>query len=555
LWVKLQLDDLCDQKSDEQILAVLDNLPQDLPQTFGRVLRRYGKRNDFEVGRQIFRWAAVTKRPLTLAELREALATEPLQEGWKAERQMNDMKKAVACCGNLMVVDEEEQTVHFTHSSVKQYLLSDALDKSLQSYKIDLVEADADIGAVCVTYLNFNIFNTQVAPKAINRIDVAKIPSTVLAKALPLSESANKIALRLLRGHDKSIQATHQVLEEVSGNSGALKTRNGIDQFAFRQYAKQHWLAHTKWISPTSTELRQMWRKLLDEAEWRDTLTGVPWTFEDWEHLASDVVEWTLEENHFELAQYILAFGNTTAAVELIRNTTYRGSERLIETIASASVTLDLAILITLALAARNGQLPVVEGYLKPIRLKPYVFSVALVAAARGGHMIVVERLLWDLEQLEIGVHHYEDDYMLALRVAAEWGHKAVVERLLQKSTNDNVGRARRYALEAAAAAGQSSVVEQILQRGGEIKSDEEALAGLRSPLVSAAAQGHLDIVGQFLIYEGYVSTVDKRGPAPEVAHRNGREEVHARLRAAGISDQTTSRNARRAFNSTGLMS
>ncbi len=148
MWVKLQLDDLCDQKSDEQILAVLDNLPQNLPQTFGRILRRYTKRNDFDVGRQIFRWAAVSKRPLTLAELREALATEPLQKDWKAERQMNDMKKAVACCGNLIFVDEEEHTVHFTHSSVKQYLLSDALDKSLQSYKIDLEEADADIGAV-----------------------------------------------------------------------------------------------------------------------------------------------------------------------------------------------------------------------------------------------------------------------------------------------------------------------------------------------------------------------------------------------------------------------
>jgi hypothetical protein len=553
LWVKLQLDDLCDQKSDEQILAVLDNLPQDLPQTFGRVLRRYAKRNDFDVGRQIFRWAAVTKRPLTLAELREALATEPLQKDWKAERQMNDMKKAVACCGNLIFVDEEEQTVHFTHSSVKQYLLSDALDKSLQSYKIDLEEADADIGAVCVTYLNFSVFNTQVAPKAINRIDVAKVPSTVLAKALPLSESANKIALRLLRGHGKSSQATHQVLAEVSGNSGALKSRNVIDQFAFRQYARQHWLAHTKWINPTSTELRQMWRKLLDEAEWRDTLTGTPWTCEDLKQLTLDVLDWTLGEDHYEMARYILAFGNITAAVEIIRDAATRDSTRLMAIISSASVTRDLEILIALTSAARHGGMSIVERCLETENNRKGL-SVPLVAAARGGHLIVVERLLQELKNWGIGVHHYEEDYMTALLVAARWGHKAVVERLLQKSTNDNVGRARRYALEAAAAAGQSSVVEQILQRGGEIKSDEEALAGSRSPLVSAAAQGHLDIVGQFLIYEGYVSTVDKRGPAPEVAHRNGREEVHARLRAAGISNQTTSRNARRAFNSTGLM-
>jgi len=543
LWVKLQLDDLCDQKSDEQILAVLDNLPQDLPQTFGRVLRRYAKRNDFDVGRQIFRWAAVSKRPLTVAELREALATEPLQKDWKAERQMNDMKKAVACCGNLIFVDEEEQTVHFTHSSVKQYLLSDALDESLQAYKIDLEEANADIGAVCVTYLSFNVFNTQVAPKAIDRIDVAKIPSTVLAKALPLSESANKIALRLLRGHDKSIQTTHQVLAEVSGNSGAPKSRNVVDQFPFRQYAKQYWLAHTKWINPTSTELREMWHKLLDEAGWQDTLAGVPWAFEDWEHRASDVVDWTLKENHFELARYIIEFGKTTTAVKLIKYAAYRGSERLIKTIASASVTLDLKIIICLASAARDGQLLVVERYLKMV-FKPNALCPALVAAARGGHVRVMDCLLWELEQLEIGVHQYEDDYMLALRVAAEWGHKAVVDRLLSETTSDNIGRARRYTLEAAAAAGQSSVVEKILQRGGEIEIFGERLAGLKSPLVSAAAQGHMDIVGHFLRHDGYVSAIDERGPALEVANRNGRKEVAARLQAAGLTDHTRFRNS-----------
>lgn len=555
MWVKLQLDDLCDQKTDEQLLAVLDNLPQDLPQTFGRILRRYAKRNDFDVARRIFCWAAVTKRPLTLAELREALATEPLQEDWKAERQMNDMKKAVACCGNLIFVDEEEQTVHFTHLSVKQYLLSDAVDLSLQSYKIDLEEADAEIGAVCVTYLNFSVFNTQVAPKAIDRIDVAKVPSIVLAKALPLSESANKIALRLLKGHDKSIQATHQVLAEVFGNSGALKSKNVVDQFAFRQYAKKHWLAHTKWINSTSTELRKMWRKLLDEAEWRDTLTGTPWTFEDLKQPTLDVLDWTLGEDHYEMAQYILAFGNITAAVEIIRDAAVRDSTRLMAIISSASVTRNLEILFALTQAARLRGMSIVERCLEIETNRKGLLSVPLVAAARGGHLIVVERLLQELKNWEIGVHHHEEYYMTALQVAARWGHKAVVERLLQNSTNDNGGRARRYALEAAAAAGQPSVVGQILQRGGEIESDEEALAGSRSPLVSAAAQGHLDIVGQFLTYEGYVSTVDKRGPAPEVAHRNGREEVHARLRAAGISDQTTSRNARRAFNATGLRS
>lgn len=547
MWVKLQLDDLCDQKSDERILAVLDNLPQDLPQTFGRVLRRCAKRNDIDVGRQIFRWAAVSKRPLTLAELREALATEPLQEDWKAERQMNDMEKAVACCGNLIIVDEEEQTVHFTHSSVKQYLLSDAVDKLLRSYKVDLEEANADIGLVCVTYLNFGVFNTQVAPKAINRVDVAKVPSTVLAKALPRGESANKVALRLLRGHGKSIKATHQVLADVSGISGALKSRNIVDQFAFRQYAKQHWLAHTKWMDPSSTELRQMWRKLLDEAGWRDTLTGVPWTFEDWKQLTFDVVEWALVENHSELAQYILDSGNTIATVEMIKEAATMKSTRWKEIISSATVTRDQEINISLALAARGGHLLVVERWLE-VEIRPRALSAGFIAAAQGGHLKIMERLLQELEYWGIGVHHYQDGYILALRLAARLGHKALVEQLLQSATIDNVGVARRSALEAAAASGQLIVVERILQKGGEAHSVRNA--GMRSPLISAVEQGHMDIVGQMLRHRGYISTVDERGPALEVANRNGRKEMVARLQAAGVTDQTSYRKSCHPFDS-----
>ena len=72
------------------------------------------------------------------------------------------MKKAVACCGNLVFIEEEQQTVHFTHGSVKQYLLSRAVQDSLSKYHIDLKKADEIAGAICVTYLNFPVFNRQI---------------------------------------------------------------------------------------------------------------------------------------------------------------------------------------------------------------------------------------------------------------------------------------------------------------------------------------------------------------------------------------------------------
>ena len=45
------------------------------------------------------------------------------------------------------------------NSSVKQCLLSSAVQESLSRYHVDLGKADEDAGAICVTYLDFPVFN------------------------------------------------------------------------------------------------------------------------------------------------------------------------------------------------------------------------------------------------------------------------------------------------------------------------------------------------------------------------------------------------------------
>lgn len=80
LWVKLQLQTLREKHSDSLILAALDHLPRDLLETFERILSLYTEANDIDIGRQIFRWVATAKRPLTIEELREAIGIKSLQE-------------------------------------------------------------------------------------------------------------------------------------------------------------------------------------------------------------------------------------------------------------------------------------------------------------------------------------------------------------------------------------------------------------------------------------------------------------------------------------------
>ena len=181
----------------------------------------------------------VAKQPLTLPELQEAIAVEPLQQMWDARNFVNNMHKAVACYGNLVFVEEEEQTVHFTHSSVKQYLISQAISERLPFYYINLEEANLDAGTVCVTYLNFNIFNTQITHASAKSIEAANIPSTVMKQTLPLSKIANRIALSLLTRQDKSSTATDRLLKEILGENERRRGLSIVDQYPFLSYARK----------------------------------------------------------------------------------------------------------------------------------------------------------------------------------------------------------------------------------------------------------------------------------------------------------------------------
>lgn len=274
----------------------MNDLPRDLPETFGRILSRCIEADDIDIGKQIFRWISVAKRPLTVEELREAIGIEPLQETWSDNSYINDVKKAIACCGNLVFIEEEHQTAHFTHGSVKQYLLSDAIQESLSKHFIDLRKADEDAGAIRITYLNLPFFNRQVARKVDNSISATNITKTAVKNSLPLGETAKEIAASLPRRGDKPGKSIHRLLKDAAGNIDVNRQQNSLQQYPFLPYAKQLWLEHTKQgIDPNSMKLWRLRRNLVVEAGWRDTLSGAPWKLEDWESRAANVLQWVVE--------------------------------------------------------------------------------------------------------------------------------------------------------------------------------------------------------------------------------------------------------------------
>lgn len=128
LWVYLQIECLCTMQTDEQIRLALKNLSKGLSQTYTRILQKSSR--DFGViyQRQILDFVISAFRPLTTDELREALSVKSGDTKLMPERMANNIRTTLACCGPLIMVDEEDHTVRLVHQSVKQFLLTECMD-------------------------------------------------------------------------------------------------------------------------------------------------------------------------------------------------------------------------------------------------------------------------------------------------------------------------------------------------------------------------------------------------------------------------------------------
>ena len=465
------------------------------------------KSSDYELVRQIFSWVTVARRPLGIDELREAIGIEPLQESWDTTRFVNNVKKTIAICGNLVFIDEEQQTVHFTHNSVKQYLLSPDVDKSLRLYHIDFEEADAEVGAVCVTYLNFAVFDTQLGRTAKFDTNITGVPSITIQRSLGLP-SANRIALDLLRRKQKFNHLIGHQLHEASDNTKYFYQRNSLGNYSLLPYAKRFWLEHTKRrISPASGKIWSFWCTLLEQADRRDLLLDVPWTFEDLQTCEMKVIEWLIAKNHCTLTEWLLfrRVPETERDNHLVAGAAAKGYREMLDILVSYRRTPQVGLDSALQSAAGAGHLDIVQRLLS---LGANVSAeaaeddgrTALQAAAEGGHLSIIERLL--LEHADVNALRARIKGKTALEAAAGDGHLAVVERLLQANADlYGIGGGDiwgKTALEAAAEGGHLVVIEKLLQAGADVDIMATQQSG-KTALQAAAEGGFLPIVERLL--------------------------------------------------------
>ncbi|RKK64664.1 hypothetical protein BFJ63_vAg17296 [Fusarium oxysporum f. sp. narcissi] len=257
LWVLLQINSLCLAKTDESIRHALADLPRDLPGTFSRILEQsaaLGKEDQ----RRTLEFITAACHPLTTDELREALSVVPGDPDWNPALMPNDIYAALACCGSLVIVDEETLSVKLIHHSVKQFLLSGSEGVAGQTFTIQ--DANNAMAGIVMTYLNYCVFDTQLSNREVPQVRHGAVPMKVISSVLD-SSSIQKLALRLLKYQEPSSIDVRKVLAG-DGQHSKMQTTN---QFYFLLYARSYWAQHLLHVPGQDAAIYRFLRRALDQ--------------------------------------------------------------------------------------------------------------------------------------------------------------------------------------------------------------------------------------------------------------------------------------------------
>lgn len=177
LWVRLMFDHLLVQTTIEELTDALDQLPSGLDETYDYVLKKINGLPDSQrtLANKVLMWVVTVHRPLTVAELRTALAIRPGDENLDQRRLIiNPQSTILTLCEPLVKLVEPANVINTIHFTVNQYLLryleeNRILPEITVHYAAhDFNPAHSLVAAICVTYLAFSAIGKIKPPSDCN---------------------------------------------------------------------------------------------------------------------------------------------------------------------------------------------------------------------------------------------------------------------------------------------------------------------------------------------------------------------------------------------------
>ncbi|KAK2801686.1 hypothetical protein FQN51_005230 [Onygenales sp. PD_10] len=162
-WVVCQLDTLEKCLTRSQLRKALGSLPATLDETYDRILLNIDAEYS-EYALRILTWLAFSARPLDLSEVAEVVAVDT-DSGFDPDGVLEDPMDVMAICSTLVTITPPhrrfhgrqkvvEKTVVLAHYSVKEYLLSDRIQRGLASrFVLKPIACETSIAKGCLRYL------------------------------------------------------------------------------------------------------------------------------------------------------------------------------------------------------------------------------------------------------------------------------------------------------------------------------------------------------------------------------------------------------------------
>lgn len=158
LWARLMLDHLETCSTIEQILSAVDQAPDGLESMYGRTLDDIYQLSlpQRQIAFKMLRWLLHAFRPLTLAELRIAVAIDPGQKSPRPGHHLRNLEVDVhQFCRSLVEIDQHTQEIRIVHASVKDFLLQGHLSPEGRTAPFESSASNASIARTCLTFLAF----------------------------------------------------------------------------------------------------------------------------------------------------------------------------------------------------------------------------------------------------------------------------------------------------------------------------------------------------------------------------------------------------------------
>ena len=145
---KLLLDSLVTKMTRKALQEAVGELPKTLHDTYDDALSRIKKQNEDEkdLAERILSWISYAFRPLSIMELRHALAVTPGEDHFD-EANMPDEEDLPSVCAGLIYIEEGSKIVRLAH-----YTAQDYLEKIRDE---NFVDARRLVAATCLTYLTY----------------------------------------------------------------------------------------------------------------------------------------------------------------------------------------------------------------------------------------------------------------------------------------------------------------------------------------------------------------------------------------------------------------